>query len=152
MGWRPQELAKLRIKDVNLSEQYIIGGMKTDAGKNRVVPIHPRIKSLVQKNYNQAIALSSIYLFNDPDAVKGGMAITYDKYAGRFAKIMTVLGMREDHRPHDPRTTFITMAKKAKVDEYVIKRLVGHKITDITEGIYTKRDIEWLRTELEKMP
>ena len=152
MGWRPQELAKLRIEDVNLSEQYITGGMKTDAGKNRVVPIHPRIKSLVQKNYDQAISLGSIYLFNDPDAVKGGMTITYDKYAGRFAKIMTALGMREDHRPHDPRTTFITMAKKAGVDEYVIKLLVGHKITDITEGTYTKRDIEWLRTEMEKMP
>ena len=152
MGWRPQELAKLRIEDVNLSEQYITGGMKTDAGKNRVVPIHPRIKSLVQKNYDQAISLGSIYLFNDPDAVKGGMTITYDKYAGRFAKIMTALGMREDHRPHDPRTTFITMAKKAGVDEYVIKLLVGHKITDITDGTYTKRDIEWLRTEMEKMP
>ena len=55
--------------------------MKTDAGKNRVVPIHPRIKSLVQKNYYQAISLGSIYLFNDPDAVKCGMTITYDKYA-----------------------------------------------------------------------
>ena len=152
MGWRPQELAKLRTADVNLSEQYITGGMKTDAGKNRVVPIHPRIKKLVQKNYNQATNLGSIYLFNDPDAVKGGMTITYDKYAGRFTKIMTALIMNEDHRPHDPRTTFITMAKKAGVDEYVIKRLVGHRITDITESTYTKRDIEWLRIELEKIP
>ena len=65
---------------------------------------------------------------------------------------MTALGMREDHRPREARTTFITMAKKARVDEYVIKLLVGHKITDITEGTYTKRDIEWLRTEMEKMP
>lgn len=44
------------------------------------------------------------------------------------------------------------MAKKAGVDEYVIKRLIGHKITDITEGIYTERDMEWLRKELEKIP
>ena len=54
--------------------------------------------------------------------------------------------------PHDPRKTFITMAKKAGVDEYVIKRLIGHRITDITEGTYTERDLEWLRDELEKMP
>lgn len=152
MGWRPQELAKLKVADVNLDNQCITGGMKSNAGKNRVVPIHPRIKGLVQRNYDKAIELGSAYLFNDPEAVKGGMAITYDKYAGRFAKIMTALGMRKEHRPHDPRTTFITMAKKAEVDEYVIKRLVGHKITDITEGTYTKRDIEWVRSELEKIP
>ena len=152
MGWRPQELARLRIENVHLDEQYITGGMKTSAGKDRPVPIHPRIKHLVQQNYNQAVELGSQYLFNDPLAVKGGMTITYDKYAGRFSKIMDALKFREDHRPHDPRKTFITMAKKAEVDEYVIKRLIGHRITDITEGTYTERDLEWLRAELEKMP
>ena len=152
MGWRPQELARLRIENVHLDEQYITGGMKTSAAKDRPVPIHPRIKHLVQQNYNQAVELGSQYLFNDPLAVKGGMTITYDKYAGRFSKIMDALKFREDHRPHDPRKTFITMAKKAEVDEYVIKRLIGHRITDITEGTYTERDLEWLRAELEKMP
>lgn len=152
MGWRPQELAKLELKNVHLDEQYIVGGMKTESGKNRTIPIHPRIKDLVQRNYDKAVELGSKYLLNDPDAVKGGMTITYDKYAGRFAKIMSALNLREDHRPHDPRTTFVTMAKKASVDEYVIKILAGHRITDITEGTYTKRDIEWLRAELEKMP
>lgn len=152
MGWRPQELAKLKIKDVHIDEQYIVGGMKTSAGKDRPVPIHSRIKALVQRNYDKAIELGSQYLFNDPTTVKGGMLITYDKYAGRFAKIMAALNFRDDHRPHDPRKTFTTMAKKAGVDEYVIKRLIGHRITDITEGTYTERDIEWLRTELEKMP
>ncbi len=152
MGWRPQELAILKIADINLDEQYITGGMKTSAGRNRTVPIHPRIKHLIQRNYEQAVELGSKNLFNDPLAVKGGMLITYDKYAGRFAKIMTALKLRKDHRPHDPRKTFITMAKKAKVDEYVIKRLIGHRITDITEGTYTERDMEWLRSKLEKMP
>lgn len=152
MGWRPQELAQLRIENVHLDEQYITGGMKTSAGKNRPVPIHPRIKHLVQRNYDHAVELGSQNLFNDPLTVKGGMLITYDKYAGRFSKIMDALKFHEDHRPHDPRKTFITMAKKAEVDEYVIKRLIGHRITDITEGTYTERDLEWLRAELEKMP
>lgn len=152
MGWRPQELAILEIGNVDLENWTITGGMKTEAGRCRTVPIHTRIRELVRKNYNQAIELGSDRLFNDPDAVKGGMKITYDKYAGRFAKVIAALNLREDHRPHDPRTTFITMAKKAEVDEYVIKLLAGHKITDITEAVYTKRDIEWLRTELEKMP
>ncbi len=152
MGWRPQELIRLKIENVHLDEQYIVGGMKTDAGKDRIVPIHPRIQTLVQRNYKKATELGSNYLFNDPLAVKGGMIMTYDKYAGRFSKIINYLNFREDHRPHDPRKTFITMAKKAGVDEYVIKRLIGHRITDITEGVYTERNIEWLKTELEKIP
>lgn len=152
MGWRPQELAKLKIENVHLEEGYVIGGMKTDAGKNRIVPIHSKIAILVKKNYDTATDLGSEYLFNDPSAVKGGMTITYDKYAGRFTKIISALHLRKDHRPHDPRKTFITMAKKAGVDEYVIKRLIGHRITDITEAAYTERDVDWLRKELEKIP
>ena len=80
------------------------------------------------------------------------MTITYDKYADRFAKVVTALKLKKDHRPHDPRMTFVTMAKKANVDEYTIKKLVGHSVTDITEATYTERDLEWLRTELEKIP
>ncbi len=152
MGWRPQELAMLELENVDFENWCITGGMKTDAGKHRTVPIHSRIRELVRKNYEIAISLRSNRLLNDPDAVKGSMMITYDKYAGRFSKVMDTLKLCEDHRPHDPRTTFITMAKKAGVDEYVIKLLSGHKITDITESVYTKRDLEWLRTELEKIP
>lgn len=55
------------------------------------------------------------------------------------------------HRPHDGRIQFVTMAKRAGVDEYVIKRIVGHYIDDVTKKSYTKRDVEWLRTELEKI-
>lgn len=32
------------------------------------------------------------------------------------------------------------MAKKYKLDEYAIKYLIGHKIDDITERVYTQRD------------
>lgn len=152
MGWRPQEMGLLEIEDVDLEKWCITGGMKTDAGRNRTVPIHTRIRDLVKKNYDAAVALGSDRLINDPAAVKGGMKITYDKYAGRFDKIVAALNLRADHRPHDPRTTFITNAKKAGVDEYVVKRLAGHKITDVTEAVYTIRDIEWLRDEIEKMP
>ena len=32
-----------------------------------------------------------------------------------------------------------------------IKYMVGHKISDITEKVYTAREFEWLRTEIEKI-
>ena len=49
------------------------------------------------------------------------------------------------HRPHDGRVPFVTTAKKAGVDEHVIKKIVGHCIDDVAEKSYTKRGIEWIR-------
>ena len=43
------------------------------------------------------------------------------------------------------------MAKKYKVDEYAIKYMVGHQITDITEKVYTRRDSTWLAEEIRKI-
>ena len=44
------------------------------------------------------------------------------------------------------------MAKANSMDEYALKRIVGHKIDDITERVYTKRTIEWLISEIDKIP
>ena len=82
-GWRPQELAILKISDVDLENDIIEGGLKTEAGKNRIVPIHPLIKDLVIKRYNEAIKLNSEYLFNDTNS-QTDMNMTYDKYRKRF--------------------------------------------------------------------
>lgn len=150
-GWRPQELGLIELKNVDIEHWTFTGGIKTEAGINRLVPIHSKIRSFVQQRYNEAISLGSSYLFNCTDATKGGFKLTYDKYSYRFEKIMEALKLDPGHRPHDPRNTFITRAKKAGVDEYVIKRLVGHSILDVTEKVYTQRDLEWLRNEIEKI-
>lgn len=152
MGWRPQELATLRLEEVNMDEWYMKAGMKTNAGKQRIVPIHAKIKGLVKMNYDKAIELGSPYLFNDKGQTHAGSyAVTYDKYKNRFTKVMRQLKLNPEHRPHDPRKTFITRCKKADVDEYALKEMVGHNIQDITESAYTERDVEWLRKDLEKM-
>lgn len=147
-GWRPQELAILKITDVDLEEMTIIGGLKTDAGKNRIVPIHPIIADLVRKNYTKAVEMQSEYLFNDEDGQQGTW-LTYDKYRGRFNKVMKKLNM--SHRPHDTRHTFITKAKESKMDEYILKLIVGHEIQDITERVYTHRTLEDMRNEMSKI-
>ena len=59
--------------------------------------------------------------------------------------------MDKRHRPHDGRKHFVTMAKKYNVDEYAIKYIVGHAISDLTERVYTQRDIEWLKEEMKKI-
>ena len=152
MGWRPQELATLRLDEVNMDEWYMKAGMKTNAGKQRIVPIHAKIKGLVKMNYDKAIELGSPYLFNDKGQTHAGSyAVTYDKYKNRFTKVIQQLKLNPEHRPHDPRKTFITRCKKANVDEYALKEMVGHNIQDITESTYTERDVEWLREDLEKI-
>ena len=48
-GMRVNELLKLPKSNVNLTKNIITGGSKTEAGKNRIIPIHPKILPLVIK-------------------------------------------------------------------------------------------------------
>lgn len=151
-GWRPQELATLRLDEIHLDNWYMQAGMKTEAGKQRIVPIHSKIRHLVQRNYDYACSIDSEYLFNDKGQTHiKNTKITYDKYAYRFNKVIASLNLNPEHRPHDPRMTFITRAKKAKMDDNALKAMVGHSIDDITESVYTVRDLEWLREDMEKL-
>lgn len=100
-----------------------------------------------------AESIGSEYLFNDKGQTHAGSwRMTYDKYANRYKKVIKQLELNPDHRPHDPRKTFITVAKKkAEMNEYALKEIVGHSIQDITESTYTVRDVDWLRKDLEKI-
>lgn len=140
-GWRPQELILLRTDDVDLENMTMVGGMKTEAGKNRIVPIHSCITHIIKKFYDP----SEEFLFKCEDGTK----MTYDKYNHRFHKAMNLINM--NHKPHECRHTFITLAKKHNVNEYILKKIVGHTIKDITEGIYTHRDIAEYKREIEKI-
>lgn len=147
-GWRPQELSILKIDDIDLEAGTMKGGLKTDAGKNRIVPIHPDIRPLIENRMHEATTLQSEYLFNDPNGQQG-THMTYDKYRKRFQKVIDRLKM--NHRPHETRHTFITKAKESNVDEYILKLIVGHAIEDITEKVYTHRTIEQLKAEMNKI-
>lgn len=147
-GWRPQELAILKVADIDLEAGSMLGGLKTDAGKNRIVPIHPLIRPLIENRIQEATDMQSEFLFNDANGQQG-THMTYDKYRKRFEKVMKYLKLT--HRPHETRHTFITKAKACNVDEYILKLIVGHTIDDITEKVYTHRTIDQLRAEMEKI-
>lgn len=150
-GWRPQELGLIRLDDVDLENWTFKGGIKTEAGKDRTVPIHSSIREFVKELYDEAQNISSEYLINCTDGMthRSEIKFTYDKYRHRFDKIVKELGLREDHRPHDCRKQFVTMAKEAGMDEYAIKRIAGHAINDITEKLYTDRSLDWLKDQIE---
>lgn len=140
-GLRPKELVELKILNINLKEKIMIGGLKTRAGRDRKIPIHEKIYPLILKRYNEN---------NERLCLKeNGEYMSYDDYRNRFNKIMKKLNM--NHKPHDTRHTFITIAKHSKIDEYILKLIVGHKIQDITENIYTHRNQNELIKAIKKL-
>lgn len=48
-GLRYGELAKIPLENIYLDQNYMIGGIKTEAGIDREIPIHGRIKPLIEK-------------------------------------------------------------------------------------------------------
>ena len=66
---------------------------------------------------------------------------------------MSSLHFRKEITPHYTRHTFITKAKSKEVNmnEYVLKLIVGHDIGDLTEHVYTHREIEDLKEEMNKI-
>ena len=148
-GLRPQELGLMEVKNMHFDSGYMIGGMKTEAGKDRIIPIHPRIRKYVKKYLDEAVKLGSKYVFNVSN--RSDYFLSYFAYQNMFYRIRDELGLNPDHRPHDGRKHFITKAKEYNVDEYAIKYVVGHKIDDLTERVYTSRKIDWLKSEIEKI-
>ena len=148
MGWRPSELVTITKDNVNINEFWIQGGMKTENGKNRKVPVHSSIVHLIEYFLN--INTNTPYLFNTfiKNEYRG---ITYTTYKNNFIKTLAELNINPDHKLHDPRVTFVTLCKKYNVNEYAIKYMAGHSIQDLTEQVYTKRDFTWLKSEIEKL-
>lgn len=148
-GWRPSELIQLKVEDVDFDTGFIKGGIKTNAGKNRLVPIHSAVLPIIEKYYKEAIEVNSDYLFNDITKKKG-IGLSYDQYLSRFNKVMAQLKFRTDITPHNTRHTFITKAKSRKVNmnEHILKLIVGHQ-DDMTEHVYTHRELQDLKEEME---
>ena len=118
----------------NKSISYIVTGSKTDAGKNRVVPIHNDIKQFVIDEL-----------------------LTSDKrlidctYASLNSTVLSTVNgyLKATHTMHDTRQTFASLCQLYKVDVYA--RILGHKLKDITFDIYTNASKNKLWTEVNKI-
>ena len=140
-GMRINELLKLEKKNVNLENNTIIGGSKTDAGKNRIIPIHPKILPLIIKRMGN----KTDYLI--PNRT-GRNYYEYNNFRqNEFVKIMEQLGM--EHTIHDTRHTFATMISDVSDNENAITGIIGHTNINMTKK-YTHTNIEKMRKEMEK--
>lgn len=137
-GWRIGEVLKLT---TNLEERYFQGGIKTAAGKDRIVPIHPAIYEFVK---NKVLT-------------QNGRLCIYSQTQHRnalFYPTLERLGIVGDpkHTPHDCRHTFSALCEKYGVRENDRKRMLGHSFgNDVTNAVYGHRTLEELRAEIEKI-
>ena len=141
-GMRINELLKLEKKNVNLENNTITGGSKTDAGKNRIIPIHPKILPLIIKRMEN----KTDYLIPNK---KETNYYEYNNFRqNEFVKIMEQLGM--EHTIHDIRHTFATMISDVSDNENAITGIIGHTNINMTKK-YTHTNIEKMRKEMEKI-
>lgn len=141
-GWRISEILGMKTADIDLTEWTMKGGVKTKAGKNRIVPIHSGIKSLVSA---RICSHSSTFLYD----MENDKPISITALRKAFAEVLSQLQINEEHTPHDCRHTFTSLLDSAGANDVCIDRLVGHASKTITKKTYTHKDIDELREAVE---
>ena len=147
-GLRVGELLYINRDNIHINEpcnddgvdrviSYIVTGSKTAAGKNRIVPIHNDIKQFV---IDELI-----------EKEKRLIDVSYEW--GFNKNIMPMINnmLNTNHTMHDTRVTFASLCQLYKVDVYARKKILGHKLKDITFDIYTKASKNRLWTEVNKI-
>jgi integrase len=137
-GWRISELLDLKCADVDLSMGTMTGGMKTKAGKDRIVPIHSRVAYLAHRRALEG----GEYLFT-----LDGKRVSLNRYYAIWQGIMAALGM--NHTPHECRHTFRSRLDSAGANKVCIDLIMGHKSKDVGERIYTHKTLQELKNAIE---
>lgn len=134
-GCRADELLSIYTDNVFLDDNYFIGGLKTQAGINREIPIHSDIKPLFEKYYNP----ENEFLFMQPN----GNKVDYDYYLWHFQHNFKDLHPEvSEHTAHDARHTLRTELKKLNIKDIIINSIIGHSNDDVGDDVYTHISIE----------
>ena len=134
-GCRAEELFFLYTKNIHLKKDYFVGGLKTSSGINREVPIHPTIKHIVKKYYNE----NNEFLFMKDN----GKRLFYGDYNNYC---------RFDFKPkheflkgktaHCGRHTLETEMQRLNIKPTIINSIIGHKNGDVGSDTYNHIPIE----------
>ena len=137
-GLRINEYLAITLDQIDLEQQCMfIDGSKTEAGKNRIIPLHRDIFELVamrKENNRKFLAENS------------RSALRYTTFNKRFKK-----RCGEDHRIHDTRHTTASLMAGANIEVYIRKHILGHSDRDITTGLYTHLQPSHLVDEINKI-
>ncbi|ERT62231.1 tyrosine-type recombinase/integrase [Peptoniphilus sp. BV3C26] len=142
-GDRVGEMLTLTKDKIDMKEKIIKWGNKTQAGKNKITPIHPALFPFILKRYNS----SRSYLFE-----KEGQKISTDYYRKYiYYPLLEDLELPK-LRPHSCRHYFANLCNKYISNKDSISRLMGHEDYSLTSNVYTSTDIELLRKSINNIP
>ncbi len=132
-GFRIEEFLTLTNFSVNLQDGTITGGLKTEAGRNRVVPIHPKIRPYIEA-----------WMARNGDALvcgEGGKRLKQKYFREQcYYPALEAAGVRK-LTPHATRHTFASRLAAAGVDPVKIQKLMGHADYSVTANTYTHVDV-----------
>ena len=148
LGFRPSELLALQIEDYSPVLRAFTGGSKTDAGKDRIVTVSPKIQHLIDQ---QIGTRSTGAVFCGPD----GSPLNIKSYRLAFYAALDAVGVsnpvegegdaaRRRYTPHSCRHTFATMLKNVQAPDKDKLRLIGHTSAEMLRH-YQAVDVEALR-------
>ncbi|NMA31990.1 MAG: site-specific integrase [Candidatus Methanofastidiosa archaeon] len=142
-GMRISEMLALTKFSVDLQEKIIVGGLKTEAGKGRIIPIHPKIFPFIKKWY----AKNGEALICRENGKKMSAKYYRENY---YYPVLEQLEIKR-LTPHTCRHTFASLMARAKAEPLHIQRIIGHTDYAFTANKYTHPEIIELRKAIEKI-
>lgn len=124
-GMRIGEMLAISRTQIFFSEGYIVGGLKTKAGKDRIIPLHDKIIPLVKQQLGE-----NNWLIQS----NRGTAMSYQNASVNYEKTFQKLGMK--HKPHDCRKTAVSIMHSAGIPIEIIRVIIGHSGKGVTEKVY----------------
>ena len=144
LGFRASELCRLTPFDYDPVAGTLRGGLKTDAGRDRLVPVHPAIRPIIDRWYARGCGT----LLAD----ERGRPYNKDSLHRRvWSPAIAALGLPDDLTPHSARHTCATRLAKGGARPEDIQAILGHSDYALTANVYVDQDLETLRNAMEKI-
>lgn len=135
LGFRPSEFLALDAKDYNRQERAFVGGAKTDAGKDRIVTVSPKIQPIIDRLLKNKVA-GPVF------CASGGQPMGAASYRSLFYAVLEACEIenptetrdgitRHKYTPHSCRHTFATLMKRVPGADKDKLELMGHTSTEM---------------------
>lgn len=144
-GFRINELLNLTPFNVTYQKRKIVGltgGLKTAAGKDRYVPVHPKIEPYLRCWLNK----KGNYIICNTKSGKMSDSNYRERY---YYPTLEALGLPK-LSPHACRHTFASLCEKAGLSQKKIEQLMGHTNYRMSKK-YTHVEIEELSAAVAKL-